>query len=219
MVQWDLKFHIKILSKFETEFSLLRSKMRHTSGESSYGIFHRLRLWPNAASSAFSIITSPVWATGSRLCSITPGHGFCGEGARPYALTFGMETREDTVQFRRRKSFSGTIDWSAGNHPPPRKTIWILVGGQSVRARPVRSGRLSGPGRVGVSRYRRLAGRGRDPSPAPTPRVIPTTVHYPGETEDTPRSAELVRGFNRACTSPTANPERIAPMVAFAPMG
>ncbi|CVK32164.1 protein of unknown function [Methanoculleus bourgensis] len=72
---------------------------------------------------------------------------------------------------------------------------------------------------MGVSRYRRLAGRGRAPPPAPTPRVIPTTVHYPGETEDPPRSAELVRGFNRACTSPTANPERIAPMVAFAPMG
>ena len=125
-----------------------------------------------------------------------------------------METREDTVQFRRRKSVSGTIDRSAGNSP----VLLILIGGQSARARPVRSGRLSGPGRVGVSRYRRLAG-GLAPSPAPTPGVIPTTVHYPGETEDTPRSAELVRGFNRACTSPTANPERIAPMVAFAPMG
>ena len=64
MDQWDLKFHMGILSKFETEFSLLCSQARHTSGELSYGIFHRLSLWPNAASSAFSIITSLVWATG-----------------------------------------------------------------------------------------------------------------------------------------------------------
>jgi len=32
---------------------LLRSQTRHASGESPFGIFHQLRLWPNAASWAF----------------------------------------------------------------------------------------------------------------------------------------------------------------------
>ncbi|CVK34077.1 protein of unknown function [Methanoculleus bourgensis] len=50
-----------------------------------------------------------------------------GEGLAPLARTFGMETREDTVQFRRRTSVSGTIGRSTGNRPPPRKTVVIPV--------------------------------------------------------------------------------------------
>jgi len=63
------------------------------------------------------------------------------------------------------------------------------------------------------------AGRGLAPLPGPTPRMIATTVHCPGEPGDTPRPPEPTWGFNRACTSPIANPERSAPMVAFTPMG
>ena len=84
------------------------------------------------------------------------GRGFCGSclvrgGLAPLARTFGMETREDTVQFRRRTSVSGTIGRSTGNRPPPRKTVVIPVREHAMRARPVRSGRLSCPGR-GFSR-------------------------------------------------------------------
>ena len=100
-----------------------------------------------------------------------PLPGETGEGARPYALTFGMETREDTVQFRRRTSLWGNLGRSAVNRPPPRKTVLIPVGGQSVRARPVRSGRLSSPDRV-FPGYRHTL--------PPPPRAIPTTVHRMG---------------------------------------
>jgi hypothetical protein len=74
-----------------------------------------------------------------------------------------METREDIVQFRRQTSVSGIIDRSVVNRPPPRKTVLILVGGQSVRARPVRSGSSSSPGGVGVLRVPPPAGRGLAP--------------------------------------------------------
>ena len=82
-----------------------------------------------------------------------------------------------------------------------------------MRARSVRSGRLSLPqgispgtapaafgrgrrpeagwgGRFAVSPP---VGRGRAPSPAPTPRAIPTTVHCLGEPGDTPRSPPTLR--------------------------
>ena len=99
------------------------------------------------------------------------GRGFCGSclvrgGLAPLARTFGMETREDTVQFRRRTSVSGTIGRSTGNRPPPRKTVVIPVREHAMRARPVRSGRLSCPG------YRHTL--------PPPPRAMPTTVHCPG---------------------------------------
>ena len=42
----------------------------------------------------------------------------------------------------------GTIGWSAINRPPPRKMVLILVGGQSVRGRPVRTSSSSCPDRV-----------------------------------------------------------------------
>jgi len=112
------------------------------------------------------------------------GRGFCGSclvrgGLAPLARTFGMETREDTVQFRRRTSVSGTIDRSAVKSPPPRKTVVILVGGHSVSARPVRSGVSSCPGRVGV-RGTAACGEGASPLPCPPPPgVISTTVPCP----------------------------------------
>ena len=82
------------------------------------------------------------------------------------ALTFGMETREDTVQFRRRTSFSGTIGRSTINSPSPRKTVLILVRGQSVRARLVRTRSSSCPGGVG---FRGIAACGEGASPLPGP--------------------------------------------------
>ena len=45
------------------------------------------------------------------------------------ALTFDMETCEDTVQFRRRTSVSGITGRPVANRPPPRKTVVILVWG------------------------------------------------------------------------------------------
>jgi len=123
------------------------------------------------------------------------------------ALTFGMETREDTVQFRRRTSVWGIIDRSVVNRPPPQKTVVILVGGQSVRARPVRSGSLSCPDRFfpGIATHcpRPLRGRGRRPEagrgggfavPPPAGRGrAPSPVHCPGEPGDTPRSPPTLR--------------------------
>jgi len=49
------------------------------------------------------------------------------------------DSRGYRLQFRRRTSFSGTIGRSAVNRPSPRETVLILVGGQSLRARPVRT--------------------------------------------------------------------------------
>jgi hypothetical protein len=77
----------------------------------------------------------------SRVC-LSPQ---AGRGLAPYALTFGMETREDTVHFRRQTLVSGIIGRSAVNRPPPRKTVLILIGGQSVRAPPVRTRSSSCP--------------------------------------------------------------------------
>ena len=75
------------------------------------------------------------------------------------------------------------------------------------------------PGGVGVCEYRLVRGGGVPPPRSPPPEAIPTTVPCPGEAGDTSRSPEPTWRFNRACTSPIANPERSAPMVAFAPMG
>jgi len=52
-----------------------------------------------------------------------------GRGSPPLALTFDMETCEDTVQFRRRTSVSGITGRPVANRPPPRKTVVILVWG------------------------------------------------------------------------------------------
>ena len=109
---------------------------------------------------------------------------------------FGMEIHEDTTQSRRQAPIMGIAGWSAAN--PPRRTVLIPVREYEMRARPVRSGRLSCPGRVfpgyrhtlpppprgggggrrpgGVGATRRdlrvppPAGRGRAPSPVPTPQ-------------------------------------------------
>jgi len=145
-----------------------------------------------------------------------------------------METREDTVQFCRWKSFSGIIDRSAGNRPPPRKTIWILVGGnrrepdwfapEVHRARAgfapgISPGTAPPPQGAGEERAASRRGGVRSIIILCGEGAMPTTVHCLGEPGDTPRSPEPTWGFNRACTSPIANPERSAPMVAFAPMG
>jgi hypothetical protein len=132
----------------------------------------------------------------------------CGRGRVPLARTFGMETREDAVQFRRRTLVSGIIDRSVVNRPPPQKTVLILVGGQSVRARPVRSGWLSC---LGWREFRGPppAGRGRAPR-SPPPGAMPTTAHCLGEAGDTPRSPELVQELVQGFL-PHASGRRSAP--------
>ena len=127
------------------------------------------------------------------------------------ALTFGMETREGTVQFRRRTSVSGTIGRSAVDRPPPRKTVLILVGG-AISESPTSSlrevimprqvfplgiashcPRPSGgggggrrPGGGGGSRYRPL------PGPHPLGDCPPRSPAR-GEPGDTPRSPLTLR--------------------------
>ena len=133
-------------------------------------------------------------------------------GSPSYALTFGMETREDIVQFRRRKSVSGTIGRSAVTRPPPRKTVWILVGGQSVRARPVHSGSLSCPEQGGGYEEgptgSTACGEGASPLLCPHPRG---DIHHGPLSRESPgilhipqprlggwgRSPEPVQGFDR----------------------
>ena len=73
--------------------------------------------------------------------------------------------------------------------------------------------------RGGIYEFRRLRGGGEPPPRSPPPRAMPTTVHCLGEPGDTPRPPDPTWGFNRACTSPIANPERSAPCGKFAPMG
>ena len=126
----------------------------------------------------------------------------CREGDTPLARTFGMETREDTIQFRRRTSFSGTIGRSPVNRPPPRRTVLILAGESPIGLlrevirpgvgfspgiathcpRPRGAGEEAG-GRAGwVFRGTAACGEGARPLPCPHPpgrRV--TTVHCPGE--------------------------------------
>ena len=109
-------------------------------------------------------------------------------------------------------SFSGTIGRSPVNRPPPRRTVLILVEGQSVSARPVRSGRLSCPGRgggneEGSTSSAALCGEGaRAPSPVPTP---------PGRCP--PRSPVRV---SRGTVWIRYQPHRyVAPWNTFAPMG
>jgi hypothetical protein len=65
----------------------------------------------------------PVWRGGR------PQTPLPGGGSPPLALTFDMETCEDTVQFRRRTSVSGITGRPVANRPPPRKTVVILVWG------------------------------------------------------------------------------------------
>jgi len=62
-----------------------------------------------------------------------------------------MEMHEDTASFRRRGPVWGTGDWSAVNRSLLSENGRDPCRGQSARARPVRSGRLSCPGR-GFSR-------------------------------------------------------------------
>ena len=106
---------------------------------------------------------------------------------------FGMEIHEDTTQSRRQAPIMGIAGWSAAN--PPRRTVLIPVREYEMRARPVRSGWSRVPGharavspwvspytapapggRGGVGATRRdlrvppPTGRGRAPSPVPTPQ-------------------------------------------------
>ena len=141
--------------------------------------------------------TSPGWRPGGSpaLFHRAPGLACGGRGRAPYARTFGRETREDTAQFRRQTSFSGTIGRSAVNRPPPRKTVLILAEGQSVSARSVRTRSSSCPGGVcpRVSPHT---------APAPTPRAMPTTVHCPGH-----RSLHVQHCLTREAGDPHQNPQ------------
>ena len=129
-------------------------------------------------------------------------------GSPSYALTFGMETREDIVQFRRRKSVSGTIGRSAVTRPPPRKTVWILVGGQSVRARPVHSGSLSCPEQGGGYEEgptgSTACGEGASPLPAcgGTCRSLLEPPTPPGDDNLPERAAQALAGCPRQRSRP-----------------
>jgi len=117
------------------------------------------------------------------------GRASCGEGETPYALTFGMETREDTVQFRRRKLAAlrsivhlfGKRSWSlleAIDESPTGSLREVIRPGQGLPLgtpghcpRPPRGrGRRPEAGRGGGFAVSPPAGRGRAPSPVPTPQ-------------------------------------------------
>ena len=110
------------------------------------------------------------------------GRASCGEGETPYALTFGMETREDTVQFRRRKLAAlrsivhlfGKRSWSlleAIDESPTGSLREVIRPGQGLPLgtpghcpRPPRGRGRSAAGRAGW-RVRGIAACGEGASP------------------------------------------------------
>ena len=80
---------------------------------------------------------------------------------------------------------------------------------------------------LGIVSGRRLAGRELAPSPAPTPRAIPTTVHCPGTTPEkpglpcrypapnTPIVITEARGTALEGSSPLCHPAGYRPPLAF----
>ena len=106
-----------------------------------------------------------------------------GGGEPPYTLTFGTETREDTVQFRRRTSVLGQY-WLVCDQSSTSSENGLDPCRGAIGESPTSSHRkfiVSGQG--GGFAVPPPAGRGRAPSP----------VHCPGEPGDTPRSPPTLR--------------------------
>jgi hypothetical protein len=159
----------------------------------------------------FPLKTAPVWRVGGSWLCLCPRHGFRTEGGGepPYALTFGMEIHENDARFRRWGSVLGITGYSAVNSPPPpRKTVLIPIREHAMRARPVRSGRLSRPGRGGgyeeeSTSSAALCGQGQ--APAPTPGVRATTVPCPGSVASW--LVHVHHRLTRAVGDPHQNPQ------------
>ena len=164
----------------------------------------------------------PVWWGGR------PQTPLPGGGSPPLALTFDMETREDTVQFRRRTSVSGITGRPVANRPPPRKTVVILVWGAisesptgslrkfivpgqglplgiSPGTAPAPSGGGGGAPRAGRgggyeegSTSSVACGEGASPLAGPHPPGRCPPRSTARVRGDTPRSPEPTWGFNRA---------------------
>ena len=108
----------------------------------------------------------------------------CGQSSSENGLDPGQGACDESPTGSLREVIMPRVGFSPGYRlalPPP------LGGGGGGRR----------PGGVGATR-RDLrvpppAERGRAPSPAPTPRAIPTTVHCLGEPGDTPRSPPTLR--------------------------
>ena len=104
-----------------------------------------------------------------------------GGGEPPYTLTFGTETREDTVQFRRRTSVLGQY-WLVCDQSSTSSENGLDPCRGAIGESPTSSHRkfiVSGQG--GGFAVPPPAGGGLAPSPVPTPGVIATTVHSMGE--------------------------------------
>ena len=158
-------------------------------------------------------------------------------GLPPYALTFGMEfvriPLNPVKEGRRAGALLVNLQSIAllhcqGARPGATPGQFFPQVSQRYCPRPAGRGRSAERGRGGGygegSASSAACGVGASPLPGPhPPRRCPPRSTARGEPGDTPRSPSTLRwvgtstrtgigGFKRACTSPIANPERIAPM-------